>query len=146
MTMRKKDQDESIRDVMTSPPVPTTTTTTLEQVARQMRDEAIGDVIVLEGDRVWGILTDRDIVIRAIAEGRDPARTRVADVASRELTTLSPDDDVELAIDLMRERAIRRLPVVEDGRPVGVVSLGDLALERDPDSCLGQISAAPPNV
>jgi CBS domain-containing protein len=146
MTTRQKDQHESIRDVMSSPPVTTTTSTTLEQVARQMRDEAIGDVIVLEGDLVWGILTDRDIVIRAVAEGRDPARTRVADVASRDLTTVSPDDGVDDAIDLMRGRAVRRLPVVDNGRPVGVVSLGDLALERDPDSCLGQISAAPPNV
>jgi CBS domain-containing protein len=69
----------------------------------------------------------------------------VGEIASRELTTIDPDESVDSAVALMRERSIRRLPVVEDGRPVGIVSLGDLALERDPDSCLGEISAAPPN-
>ena len=136
---------ESIRDVMTPEPVTVAATTTLEQAARHMRDAGIGNVIVLEGELITGILTDRDIVVRAVAEGWDPSQTPVGDVASRELTTISPDEPVDAAVALMRERSIRRLPVVESGRPVGIVSLGDLALERDPDSCLGEISAAPPN-
>ena len=136
---------DSIRDVMTPEPVSVATNTTLEQAARHMRDAGIGNVIVLEGEQITGILTDRDIVVRAVAEGWDPTQTPVGDVASRELTTISPDETVDAAVALMRERSIRRLPVVESGRPVGIVSLGDLALERDPDSCLGEISAAPPN-
>ena len=136
---------DSIRDVMTPEPVTVAATTTLEQAARHMRDAGIGNVIVLEGELITGILTDRDIVVRAVAEGWDTSQTPVGDVAIRELTTISPDEPVDAAVALMRERSIRRLPVVESGRPVGIVSLGDLALERDPDSCLGEISAAPPN-
>jgi CBS domain-containing protein len=136
---------DSIRDVMTPEPVTVATNTTLEQAARHMRDAGIGNVIVLEGEQITGILTDRDIVVRAVAEGWHPSQTPVGDVASRELTTISPDETVDAAVALMRERSIRRLPVVESGRAVGIVSLGDLALERDPDSCLGEISAAPPN-
>lgn len=133
-----------IRDVMTPDPVTVPSTTPLEQAARQMRDAGIGNVIVLDGEQVTGILTDRDIVVRAVAEGRD-SRTPVGDVTSRDLTTIAPDATLEAAVELMRERSIRRLPVVEAGRAVGIVSLGDLALERDPDSALGDISAAPPN-
>ena len=133
-----------IRNVMTPEPVTVSSTTTLEQAARHMRDAGIGNVIVLDGDQIAGILTDRDIVVRAVAEGRD-AQTPIGEVASRDLTTISPDDTLEAAVELMRERSIRRLPVVEAGRAVGIVSLGDLALERDPDSALGDISAAPPN-
>ena len=136
---------DSIRDVMTPAPVTVSSSTSLEQAAREMRDANIGDVIVLDGEQITGILTDRDIVVRAVAGGRNPAQTRVGEIASRELTTIDPDESVDSAVALMRERSIRRLPVVEDGRPVGIVSLGDLALERDPESCLGEISAAPPN-
>ena len=136
---------DSIRDVMTPAPVTVTSHTTLEQAAREMRDANIGDVIVLDGEQITGILTDRDIVVRAVAGGRNPSQTRVGEIASRELTTIDPDESIDSAVALMRERSIRRLPVVEDGRPVGIVSLGDLALERDPESCLGEISAAPPN-
>ena len=84
-------------------------------------------------------------MVRALAEGRDPARTTVGEICSRELTTLSPNDAIGDAEKTMRDRAIRRLPVVEGGRPVGIVSLGDLAVEKNPDSTLGGISAAPPN-
>jgi CBS domain-containing protein len=143
--MKLQLRGDSIRDVMTPEPVTVATTTSLEQAARHMRDAGIGNVIVLEGEQITGILTDRDIVVRAVAEGWDPSQTPVGDVASRELTTIAPDETVDAAVALMRERSIRRLPVVESGRPVGIVSLGDLALERDPDSCLGEISAAPPN-
>ncbi len=95
--------------------------------------------------QIQGILTDRDIVVRALAEGRDPARTTVGEICSRELTTLCPDDAIGDAEKIMRDQAIRRLPVVEEGRPVGIVSLGDLAVEKNPESTLGGISAAPPN-
>jgi CBS domain-containing protein len=83
-------------------------------------------------------------VIRCIAEGADPSTTRLGEVISSELVAVAPDDPVERAIELMRERAIRRLPVVEGGKPVGVVSIGDLAVERDAESALADISQEPP--
>jgi len=137
---------EYLREIMTQRPVTLQTSDTIVAAARSMRDANIGDVVVLENGQVRGILTDRDIVVRALAEGRDPARTTVGDICSRELTTLSPQDTIGNAVAVMRDKAIRRLPVVAEGRPVGIVSLGDLALERDPQSALGAISAAPPNL
>lgn len=134
-----------LRDIMTQNPVTVQMGDTVVAAARTMRDANIGDVVVLDSGRIHGILTDRDIVVRGLAEGRDPARTTVGEICSRELTTLSPADDVEHAVAVMRDKAIRRLPVVDQGRPVGIVSLGDLAKERDPRSALGAISAAPPN-
>lgn len=134
-----------IRDVMTKDPQILPASASLVDAARLMRDEDIGPVIVVEGDQVVGIVTDRDIVVRAVAEDRPPSGTTVADVASRDLTTVSPDDSLDDAVRLMRERAVRRLPVVEAGKPVGIVALGDLAVERDPDSALADISAAEPN-
>lgn len=134
-----------LRDIMTQKPVTLQSTDTVIAAARSMRDGNIGDVVVVENGQVQGILTDRDIVIRALAEGRDPARTTVGEICSKELTTLSPGAAIGDAENLMRDKAIRRLPVVEGGRPVGIVTLGDLAVEREPDSTLGEISAAPPN-
>jgi CBS domain-containing protein len=134
-----------LREIMTQKPVTVQATDTVVAAARSMRDGNIGDVVVVDNDQIQGILTDRDIVVRALAEGRDPARTTVGEICSRELTTLSPNDAIGDAEKTMRARAIRRLPVVEGGRPVGIVSLGDLAVERNPDSTLGGISAAPPN-
>jgi len=110
-----------------------------------MRERDIGDVIVLEDDRVVGILTDRDIVVRAVAEGRTPTETRVGDIGSRDPETLRPDDTVEDAVRIMREKAVRRIPVVENGRPIGIVSIGDLAVETDTDSALADISVAEPD-
>jgi CBS domain-containing protein len=137
---------ERIRDVMTTNPQTLPESTTVREAAETMRANDIGDVVVVDDDgKLSGILTDRDIVVRVVAEARDPRATRIGDIASRELTAVSPDDPVERAVQLMRERAIRRLPAVERNKVVGIVSIGDLALDRDPDSALADISAAPPN-
>jgi len=136
---------QTIRDVMTANPRTVTPSTSVVDAARVMRESDIGDVVVIAEGRLCGILTDRDIVVRALAEGRDPVRTRVGDICSQELITVSPDESLGAAVRLMRERAIRRLPVEEDGRVVGVVSLGDLAVDADRHSALADISAAPPN-
>ena len=136
---------QQIREIMTPNPVALPGTASVREAARAMRDQDIGDVIVVENDQVCGIVTDRDIIIRTVAEARDPASTTLADICSHALTTVAPTDSVERAVQLMREKAIRRLPVVEGGKAVGIVSLGDLAVERDPDSALGEISAAPSN-
>lgn len=136
---------QSIREVMTKDPITLPADRPVLEAARCMRDSDIGDVIVVEGDRVTGMLTDRDIVVRVLAEGRDPAKTKLAEVATKNLATVAPDDSVEDAIRLMREHNIRRLPVVENGRPMGVVTIGDLAMQRDRNSALADISSAPPN-
>jgi CBS domain-containing protein len=134
-----------VRDVMTPNPVALQATSSLVEAALAMRDFDVGDVLVLDDGQICGIVTDRDIVVRGIAGGNYPATVKLGEICSRELTTLSPTDSVEDAVSLMRQKAIRRLPVVENGRPVGILSLGDLALEKDPHSALGDISAAPPN-
>ena len=136
---------QSIRDVMTVNPITMLATSSVADTARAMRDSDIGDVIVVENAQICGIVTDRDIVVRAVAAGRDLSATTLADICSQELTTASPTDSVDEAVRLMREKAIRRLPVVEGNKPVGVVSIGDLAISQDPHSALGNISAAPPN-
>jgi CBS domain-containing protein len=117
----------------------------LREAARLMRDKDIGDVVVAEGTEPRGIITDRDIAIRGIAEGLDPETTEVGDLASASLKTLSPSDSIDDAIALMRDAAVRRIPVVDDGSIVGVVSLGDVALTREGESVLGEISGAPAN-
>jgi CBS domain-containing protein len=136
---------QKISEVMTRNPVTMPATASTFEAARAMRDSNIGTVVMVDNGKVYGIVTDRDIVVRAIAQGHDPAITKLRDIGSHDLTMLSPTDTVEHAVQIMREKAIRRLPVVENGKAVGIVSLGDLAVERDPDSALGNISAAPAN-
>jgi CBS domain-containing protein len=139
--------DQYIRDVMTPNPSTMPAEASAVDAARIMREQDIGDVIVLENNRLCGILTDRDIVVRALAQGANPATTKVGDICSRDLMTVTPNADIGEVTKMMRSKAIRRLPVVETGgRVVGIVTLGDLAVERDTDSVLGQISSAPPNV
>jgi CBS domain-containing protein len=130
---------------MSAPAVGLPEQATLVDAAQQMRVNDIGDVLIVDGDRVLGIVTDRDIVVRALAEGRDPTATTVGEVASRDTVVVEPDQPAAEAVRLMRERALRRLPVCEGGRLVGVVSLGNLATARDPDSALAEISGAPPD-
>ena len=137
---------QSIRDVMTPNPHTVAADATLQDAAREMQQDDIGAVLVRDNGAVAGILTDRDIVVRAIAEGRDPSSTKVGDVATRDVKTLTPDSTVEDAIRIVREQNVRRIPVVDDsGQPQGIVSIGDLAIERDTDSALADISSAPPN-
>jgi CBS domain-containing protein len=135
---------KSIKDAMTTTPASLPASSTVADAAQQMRDLDIGDVLVEQEGRLAGIVTDRDLVVRAIAEGRAVTST-LGDIVSSEVVWITPTDTADDAIRLMRERALRRVPVVEDGKPIGIVSLGDLAGERDPRSVLGEISTAPPN-
>jgi CBS domain-containing protein len=134
-----------LREIMTQKPMALQASDSLSAAARTMHDENIGAIVVLESGQICGILTARDIVVRALAEERQLAHTTVGEICSRELTTMSPTDTIGDAVAVMRDKAIRRLPVLEGGRPVGIVSLGDLAIQRDPQSVLGGISAAPSN-
>nr|WP_199702035.1 CBS domain-containing protein [Jiangella rhizosphaerae] len=139
-------EPQTVADVMTREVVAVPVAASVADAARAMRDHDIGDVLALDEGLVWGIVTDRDLVVRVLAEGMDPDATTVADVCSGDLVTVRPGDDAGRAVELMRSAAVRRLPVVDDqGRPQGVVSLGDLALASDPRSALADISAAPPN-
>jgi len=137
---------KTVQDLMTPDPITLPETATLLDAARTMRQAGIGNVVVLHGEAVCGIVTDRDIVVRGIADGRDPRATTLGDVCSRNLTTLSPNDQLETAVRLIREHAIRRLPVVRRGRAVGILTMGDLAMQEGGDSALADVSAAPPNV
>jgi CBS domain-containing protein len=136
---------QSIREVMTESPELVTGDTTVADAAKLMRDKDFGGVLCADGEELKGFLTDRDITVRVVAEGKDPTSTTVGEVATTKLHTLSPDDSVEDAIELVRQHDVRRLPVVEGAKPVGIVSIGDLAIERDEDSALADISAASPN-
>jgi CBS domain-containing protein len=138
---------QTVREVMTPNPKTIKATSTVTEAAQVMREHDIGDVLVLDGSRLAGILTDRDVVVRGVAEDLDPKMTRAADICSRVITIVRPETGVGEAVRLMREHAVRRLPVLEeDGSLVGIVSLGDLAIDIDRPSVLAQISAAPPNV
>ena len=133
-----------VRDIMTSDPVTIAADASIVEAARLMRDEDIGDVLVLDGDELIGICTDRDLVVRGLAEGGSAEDVRVEECCSEDLVTVDADSGVEEVIELMRKHDVRRVPVVDGDECIGVVSLGDLAVIRDPESVLGDISAAPP--
>ena len=127
-----------VADVMTQRPRAVTPQTPLNEVAEVMETEDVGAVPLVEGDRLVGIVTDRDIVVRAIAKGKDPRGMPASEVSSRELLTVSPDDDLSEALKVMAEYQVRRLAVTEDERLVGVVSQADVALQgKDKDT--GQV-------
>jgi CBS domain-containing protein len=131
--------------VMTSDPRACTADAPLEAAAQVMRDEAIGDVLVCDDDgRLRGIVTDRDLVVRGLATG-DVSSLTLADVCTADVQTVTADADVREVLGLMQDRSLRRVPVVDGDRPVGIVSLGDLAAALDRESTLGQISSAPPD-
>jgi CBS domain-containing protein len=134
-------QDMMTTELSTLPP-----DAPIQLAARVMRDEDIGDVIILDDSgSVVGMVTDRDITIRAIAGGMDPEDTSIGEICSAELVTARPDQDVEEVMQLMQDQAVRRIPVMDGGTPVGVISLGDLAMELQPNSTLGRISGEMPN-
>ena len=118
----------TVADVMTPGVESTTSSQALRDAARTMREGDFGSMPVVDDGRLVGVLTDRDIVVRGVAEGVDPTVCRVGDVASRDPVTVAPDQDLEDAMELMARHRVRRLPVVSDGRLVGVVSQADVAL------------------
>ncbi|HEY3140046.1 MAG TPA: CBS domain-containing protein [Acidimicrobiales bacterium] len=135
----------TLREVMTADPVGLPADATLVRAAEEMRDRDIGDVLVYDGDVVRGLVTDRDVVVRAVASGLDPTKTTLREIVTDGVVAMNADDGVEDAVKVMRARAVRRIPVVDTGQVVGVVSIGDLAQRQDPNSALADISGAPPN-
>ena len=130
---------KSIRDAMTSNPKGVDTSTTIADAARLMKSEDVGPLPVVEGDRLVGMVTDRDIVLRVVAEGKDPQSATVGEIASRDLITVDPQQDLDEALRLMAQHQVRRLPVVEeDGRLVGILAQADVAREGR-DAQTGQV-------
>jgi CBS domain-containing protein len=130
----------SIRDLMTTNPQTVEPSTPIVEVARVMRDADVGPVPVVEGDRLVGVVTDRDIVVRVVADGNDPSSTTVGEIMSTDLVTVDPDQPLDEALRLMAAHQVRRLPVTEeDGRPVGIVAQADIARELGDDRATGQV-------
>jgi len=143
---------DRVRNVMTPNPVVLPQTASVLDAARAMAEANVGPVLVVDREEaLCGVVTDRDIVVRAVATGRSLASTALGEMCTEETATLAPSDLVGDAIRLMRRHAVRRLPVVDAGRPVGMVSLGDLVLQADSVSAsavrhaLAEITAAPPD-
>jgi CBS domain-containing protein len=126
-----------VRDIMSPAPVCMASTESVSAAALAMKDHGTGTVLVVSGGRISGHVTDRDIAVAVLAEHRDPLTTRLAEIRRGDLALLGPDDDVAQAAWLLRTRAVRRISVLADGAPVGVVSIGDLMLgpDRSPALC-----------
>ena len=130
---------KTVRESMTSNPCSIDTDKSVAYAAKMMRDEDVGIAPIVEGERLVGVLTDRDIAVRVVAEGRDPEQTKVTEVASRDVVTLDPQQDLDEALRLMARHQVRRLPVVEeDGRLVGVVAQADVSKQAD-DQRTGEV-------
>jgi CBS domain-containing protein len=120
-----------VRDVMSSSPLTASEDASLLDVARRMRDADVGAIpIVDKSERLVGVLTDRDIVLRGIAEGRNPERTHVRDILTRSIVTVDANATLEKATELMRRHQVRRLPVIDQARLVGMISLADIAIRH----------------
>jgi CBS domain-containing protein len=130
---------KTVSEAMTSNPCTIDATKSVAYAAKMMRDEDVGVAPIVEGQKLVGVLTDRDVAIRVVAEGRDPQSTTVTEVASKEVVTVDPQQDLDEALRLMAKHQVRRLPVVEeDGRLVGVLAQADVAREGD-DARTGQV-------
>ena len=129
---------EQVRDVMTQNPTSCNPSATVVDAAKVMASEDVGSVPVVKDGRLAGVVTDRDIVVRVLAEGRDPNSTTVGEIASSDLETVSPDDDLDTALRKMASGKVRRLPVVEGDQLVGIVAQADVARQGD-DSETGQV-------
>jgi len=132
--------DARVRDVMTPGPIGVDYHQSIAEAARTMRDWGVGAVLVVRDDSLYGLVTDRDLVVRAVAEARG-ADEPVGPLSSGNLIGVDADADVREAMRLMRLHAVRRLPVLEDGQVTGIVSLGDLAIQDEADLAFAQLSA-----
>src|ERR687886_158226 len=123
---------QTVRDAMTSDPRGVESSTPIVEAARLMKQEDVGVIPIVEGDRLQGVITDRDIVVRIIAEGKDAQTATVGEAASQNLVTIDPQQDLDEALRLMAQHQVRRLPVVEeDGRLVGILAQADVAQHGD---------------
>jgi CBS domain-containing protein len=122
---------KSVRDAMTANPLSVGTASSVVEAAQLMRDRDIGSLPVVENERLVGVITDRDITVRVVAGSADPRSTTVGDVASRDAITATPEQELDEALGLMAHHQVRRLPVTEGGRLVGILAQADVAHEED---------------
>ena len=120
---------KSVRDAMTENPRSIGASTSVVEAARLMREQDIGSLPITDDEKLVGMLTDRDITTRVVAEAADTTSMSVEDVYSRDLVSVEPDEDLDEALQLMARHQVRRLPVVENGRLVGIVAQADIALK-----------------
>jgi CBS domain-containing protein len=134
-----------VREIMTPNPIALDAEASAVEAANMMKKHNVGDVLVSRAGELYGLVTDRDLVVRCLAEEGDARTSRLGELCSGPLATISPDAPIADAMEVMKQHAVRRLPVVENGDAVGIVSLGDIARVAAPEGVLGQISSAPPN-
>jgi CBS domain-containing protein len=134
---------KNVRDAMTENPRSIGTSASVVEAARLMRDQHVGSLPITDDEKLVGMITDRDITTRVVAEAADPTTTSVGDVYSQDLISVEPDNDLEDAVQLMASHQVRRLPVVEDGRLVGIVAQADIALNlRENEQRTGELVEA----
>lgn len=138
---------QRVRDRMAGVPMTVEAQESVTSVARLMRDEGVDAVLVMDRDRLRGLVTDRDLVVRALADGADPERTAVTQTVDEDLVAVSADEEVDQVITVMRDHSVRRVPVVDgDGKPIGSVCLSDLAVEEDQESWHARTVAPTPDL
>ncbi|WP_243289997.1 CBS domain-containing protein [Bacillus sp. FJAT-47783] len=128
---------KTVRDVMTTHVDCCTTLDNVYEAALKMKELNVGAIPIIENDQLVGMVTDRDLVVRGIAE-KHPGSSKITDIMTKDITTVSPSDSVEKALQVMSEQQIRRLPVLESGKLVGIVSLGDFSIEEQSDELAGE--------
>jgi len=139
------DLAKTVRDVMTKDPVALSSDSSVAQAAKAMSDFKIGSVVVMEKDKPCGIVTDRDITVRAVATGSDPSKTRLSDICTRSLAAVRPDQSVDDAIQVMKSHDVKRVVVMTDSKLEGIVTLGDLAARNEDQDVQDDLSRAEPN-
>jgi CBS domain-containing protein len=136
---------KTVGEVMTKNPVALSADRSVVDAARAMSDMRIGTVVVMDGNKPCGIVTDRDITVRAVATGSDPVTTKLADICSKDVVAVRPDQPVEDAVQMMKAHDVKRVLVMTESKLEGIVSLGDLAREGDDEDVEEDISRAEPN-
>jgi CBS domain-containing protein len=135
----------SVRDVMTKNPVALSSDSSVRDAAKAMSDHRIGTVVVMEKDKPCGIVTDRDITVRAVATGSDPSKTRLSEICSQSLAAVRSDQSVEDAIQVMKSHDVKRVVVMSDSKLEGIISLADLTRIGEGEDVQDDISRAEPN-
>ena len=136
---------KTVRDVMTKNPVAMSADSSVTAAAKAMSDHRIGTVVVMEDDRPFGIVTDRDITVRAVATGSDPSKTRLSEICSQSLAAVRPDQSVDDAVQLMKSHDVKRVVVMTDSKLEGIISLADLTRRGEGEDVQDDLSKAEPN-
>ena len=136
---------KTVGEVMTRNPVALSSDASVVDAAKAMSDMHIGTVVVMEGKKPYGIVTDRDITVRAVATGSDPAKTKLADICSKDVAAVRPDQPIDDAMQMMKSHDVKRVLVMTDSKLEGIVSLGDLARGGQGEDVEEDISQAEPN-